>query len=173
MMMAKVWQIYDDIGYTACTTGNYDLAERMFTAAIESCASLTSMQEQKLKSLIGLADTLLLRGQRADGCRLYSRVINIFARTGASTHHQRYMLAHALEKLGYSRIEEQRHDDALKLLQRSLRILENIYGGVHQSLVPRLLKISLVHSQLRNTDESLAYLNRARSIQSALQNTAS
>jgi len=173
MVLAKVWQIYDDIGYTACTTGNLELAEQMFTLAIESCAAKNSMKEQKLKSLIGLADTMLLRHRRAECTRLYNRVINILAREGASTDHERYMLAHALEKLAYIRFEEQQDEEAVKLLQRSLRLLEKIYGAVHDALVPRLLQLSRMHSQMKNTDESVACLSRARKIQADLRQSHS
>jgi len=165
MVLAKVWQIYDDVGYTACTTGNLELAEKMFTLAIESCAAKHSMKEQRLKSLIGLADTMLLRNRRAECSRLYNRVINILAREGAASDHERYMLAHALEKQAYIRFEEQQSDEAVKLLQRSLRLLEKIYGCVHDALVPRLLQLSRMHSQMKNTNESIACLTRARSIQ--------
>jgi tetratricopeptide (TPR) repeat protein len=165
MVLAKVWQIYDDIGYTACTTGNLKLAEQMFTLAIESCASKRSMKEQRLKSLIGLADTMLLSNRRAECSRLYNRVINLLAREGTANDHERYMLAHALEKQAYIRFEEKQDEEAVKLLQRSMRLLERIYGSVHDALVPRLLQLSRMHAQMKNTDQSLACLTRARRIQ--------
>ena len=173
MIYAKIWQIYDDVGYAACQSGNLDLAQKMFELAVECCGGQRNMRSQRTKSMIGLADTAMLRGNVAESARLYTRVINAYARSGVATKQDQYMLAHALERLGYMRAEECRYIDAIKLLQRSVRLSERIYGSVHSELVTRLLKISLLLSQTGAVDQSLAVLHRARAIQETAQGVPS
>jgi len=165
MLTSRIWHIYHDIGSTACLAGDCDIAAKMFTQAIEICSN-RSMQRNKVKSLIGLADTLVMQKQAAEATRTYKRALNIFARIGAPEHADKRMLAHVLEKLGYLYEQEDRQEDAIKMLQRSVRVSEQIIGAKHPSLVHRLLKIASLHIRFNETEESMACFNRVQEIRS-------
>jgi len=163
MLSSRIWNIYNDIGSTACQAGDYDLAVRMFTMAIDTCAK-TSMQGPKVKSLIGLADALIMQRHTDEAAKMYNRAVNIFARIGTPERSDKRMLAHALEKLGYLRELEDKQEEALRLLERSVRVTEQAVGVKDPSLIHRLLKISSFHIRFGNSAASLECFNRVKQI---------
>jgi tetratricopeptide (TPR) repeat protein len=173
MIKTRLWQIYDEVGFTACSKGDLDLAERMFNAAIDSCSFDKTMQVQRIKSLIGLADTFSMdERKKKEAAKLYNRAINSLARIDSKPGNERLMLAHALERLGYLLIEERRYEEALKPLLRSVRIVEKLWGLRSQALIPRLLKISYIYSITDRPTEAIEAFTHARAIQDSDQHSS-
>lgn len=165
MITARLWRIYDDIGSTACATGHYRLAEEMFSAALESCTAVKALRREKIKSLVGLADALLLQNKSEKASLLYKRALNILARLSVRRPADKHILAHILETLAYLDASRNSNESSLKYLLRSVRITQELAGPEHSSLARRLKKIALIYLQTGETELSLTYLQRAQSAQ--------
>jgi tetratricopeptide (TPR) repeat protein len=166
MITEKVWSIYDQVGSTANANGHHRLAQQMFSAALDTCANRKSLKQEKMKSLVGLADSYLLQNQIDDAERLYKRVLNSMARSGITSSTDKHIFAHVLENLAYIIEKRGGIEESLKMLRRSLRLSEQIVGSNHPSLVHRLRQISAMHTKLGDADGAMRTMNRAKCIQS-------
>lgn len=173
MIVFKVWEIYDQIGRNAAASGDLTLARKMYSEAIESCASDKKLLPQKLQSIIGLADAHIAEKDDRGALRIYNRALNAIARAGSRSAVENSLLAHALEQIAH--IQSRRGDSlaALKAMQRSLRVTEELLGSVHPSLPRKLLALSVLHTQSGDQAAAIDCLERARALKKAAQGLVS
>ena len=81
---------------------------------------------REMRSLIGLADALLLQSQPDIALTIYNRALNIFARLANVKPADKHVLAHALEAMGQIAMRQKSSDQALKYMLRSVRITKEL-----------------------------------------------
>ncbi|HEY9774628.1 MAG TPA: tetratricopeptide repeat protein [Planktothrix sp.] len=163
MSKERIWQIYDEVGSAACASGHLKLARQMFTAAVETCGSDNRLSIERAHSLIGLADTHYLGSDSDEAERLYKRVINLAIRFNVDSGRGRLILARSLDRLGSLLMQQGKFAAALKLLQRSARILEKTALD-DSALRQVLLRISYINTICGDTDRALETLQQARAM---------
>jgi len=164
MLKMRLWKIYNEVGSAACATGHYDLARRMFDAALEECSTNKALRREKMRSLIGLADALLLQSQPDIALTIYNRALNIFARLANVKPADKHVLAHALEAMGQIAMRQKSSDQALKYMLRSVRITKELPNSEPAVLARRLKETALIYYQQGDQQMSFEFLQCSKHI---------
>ncbi len=164
MLKMRLWKIYNEVGSAACATGHYDLAQRMFDAALEECSTNKALRREKIRSLIGLADALLLQSQPDIALAIYNRAVNIFARLANVKPADKHVLAHALEAMGQIAMRQNSSAQALKYMLRSVRITKELPNSEPAVLARRLKETALIYYQQGDQQMSFEFLQRSKHI---------
>jgi hypothetical protein len=159
MLPAKIWSIYNELGSTACRTQNFSLARKMFGAAMAVCEGNARLKRQRIRSLVGLADTCMMEHDCVGAAALYKRALNICARMNMSSPPDLWLFTHILESVARIDTEQNNLQDALKTLHRCVRLTSD-----RPAKIRRLMQLSLLQSRLGATDAAAGLLRQARSI---------
>lgn len=161
MITDMVWNTYTDFGAMAFEKGDYELAEKMFEAALEAAQQLGPDDARLASSFNNLALVYQRQGQKLKATTLYKRALSMYDRTrGTGRRH----LACTLDNLADLHFKAGDYVKARAFYRKVLTIFEQLFGPMHPELVPRLTRLGFIYCEHGRYDEALQFYNRAQDI---------
>ncbi len=157
----SIWNHYIEVAKCALSAREPQLAETMFSAALEEAQRGTVQEKLLAESWFGLGQTHQMQKRFVLAAYYYKKALALYDRDKEKFACQ---LAAIFDNLAELRLSANDLIKARTFFRKSVAIYERILGKDSEVLAPRLFRLGYIASELSQTDLALAYYRRAKSI---------
>ena len=156
-----IWSQYAELGKNALKAKQLDLAEKMYTAAVEEAQRGRGDLVRLAESWFGLAQTHHSRQQAVLAIYYYKKAMGVYEKDSGKFGSQ---LAATWDNLAEIAMLQNELPRAYSFLKKSIALYEKLFGMNSEVLSPRLLRMGYVYTQFKEFDKALACYARAKSL---------
>jgi tetratricopeptide (TPR) repeat protein len=155
-----IWTQYYELGNSALTAKQWDVAEKMFAAAAEEARRMFINPRLLADSWFGLAQTHHSRNQFELATFFYKKAITFYL----EEPRYRLKLAACWDNLAELHLLNSELSKALPLYKKSIALYEKALGVDNPVLAPRLIRLGYIYAKLKSCDKALDCYQRAKSL---------
>ncbi len=161
MINDSIWKNYNDIGCTAYANGKFELAQRMFEAAVDESKKLGQKDPRLGTSLSNLALACQQKGDIKRAIPTYKRAIEALelARTENITP-----MVTAVDSLAELYLSLGDYVKARPLFKRVIALYEKQFGPDCHQLASRYTRLAWIYCQDGKFERAMQYRRRAQEI---------
>lgn len=153
------WEDVMQAGEASLQKGQYQEAERTFSAAVKKAEAFGAHDRRVAVSLSRLGQALSAQGKFVEAEPVYLQALTIYQEVHGENHLD---VAAALNNLGVLHRKHGQYADAQRLLARALSIKERLLGAEHPDIALALTNLATMHLAQSEWGRRLPY-SRARS----------
>lgn len=161
MIQDILWHTYTQLGCQAYSNSNYNLAQKMFAAALEEAERDEQNTRRLATSTSNLALVLKQQNQIIVACGLFKKALSLYERLHGKVN---LGVAQCLDSMAELHFAKGEYLAARRLYKKTIVTLTAIVGNDHPLLTDRLIKLGLTYINLGQSDHALACYKWARAI---------
>jgi tetratricopeptide (TPR) repeat protein len=161
MITESIWRTYTDVGCTAYSQGNYELAEKMFLSALENLDLSKTPAIRVGAAYRNLAVACHKQSKLAEAQQYYKKALVAYQNSQVADP---ALIAWTLDGLAETYFSTRDFIKARPLFKRVLKLYEQLFGEASPVLAPRLLRLGWIACSTGKADQAVEYFNRAKQL---------
>jgi tetratricopeptide (TPR) repeat protein len=161
MIQDLLWHTYTQLGCQAYFSGDLALSETLFVAALEEAQRDKRNQTRLATSMSNLALVYSKQNHTQAACRLFKKAMVLYETLYGKAN---FSVVKCLDNIAALHFAQGEYIVARRMYKKTIATIEQLLGADHPFLADRLLRLAMIHSNLGQCDQALAYYARMRAI---------